>query len=190
MSAPRDITKMLAEWSNGHEDVLNRLVPLIYDELRRLAARSLRRHAPQHTLQPTALVHEAYLRMVARQDLHCKNRAHFLGLAARCMRDILIDHARRRGADKRGGSLRKVSVDEVVDFFQARDLDLVALDDALTGLAAVDPQKSRVVELRFFGGLTVDEAAEVLGLSPRTVDREWTTAKAWLRRELRKGDRS
>ena len=183
--APTDVTRRLAEWSRGDQHALAELMPLVYDELRRLADSYLRRERPDHTLQPTALVHEAYLRLVD-QTVELQNRAHFFGVAAQVMRCILVDHARAHQAAKRGGGAHKLSLDEVAELAEGQAVDLIALDDALKALAALDPQQSRVVELRYFGGLTVEEAAEVLGVSPATVKRDWTTARAWLHREISK----
>ena len=164
-------------------------MPVVYGELRRLAQHYLRRERPDHTLQATALVHEAYQRLVDQRAVTWQNRAHFFGVAAQLMRRILVDHARRHHAAKRGGTALKVSLNDVVLAAEERAEDLVALDDALNRLAAMDPRQGRVVELRLFGGLTVEETAEVLRISPATVKREWTTAKAWLSREIRQGSR-
>ncbi len=159
---------------------MEELLPLVYAELRRLAAGYLRRERAGHTLQPTALVHEAYLRMVDQTQVRWQNRAHFFGVAAQMMRRILVDHARSQHAEKRGGDVQKLSLDENIDVSGERAAELVALDEALERLAEIDPQKSRVVELRFFGGLSVEETAEVLGVSAPTVKRHWRLAKAWL----------
>ena len=175
-----EVTRLLIRLTDGDGDVLGELLPLVYDELRRLAAGYLRRERPGHTLQPTALVHEAYLRMVDQSQVHWQNRAHFLGVAAQMMRRILVDHARGQKAEKRGGDFQKLSLDENIDVSGERAADLVALDEALERLAEFDPQKARVVELRFFGGLSVEETAEVLGVSAPTVKRQWRMAKAWL----------
>jgi RNA polymerase sigma factor (TIGR02999 family) len=183
MTSPRELTQLLIDWSKGDQAALDKLVPFVYDELRRLARHYMRRERPGHTLQTSALVNEAYLRLVD-QTVSWQNRAHFLGIAARLMRQILVDHARSHKYAKRGGGAEKVSLDQVADLAQARASDLVALDDALIGLAAMDPQQSRIVELRFFGGLTIEETAEVAGLSHATVEREWSAARAWLRREM------
>jgi len=182
--SPQEITRMLADWRAGRTDALDRLMPLVYDELRRLADRYLRRERPGHTLQATALVHEAYLQLVDQKNVEWQNRAHFIGVAAQLMRRILVEHARRHHAEKRGGGEPNVTLDEALEWSAGREVALVALDDALNALAALDPQQGRIVELRFFGGLTVDETAEALGVSPRTVDREWRMARAWLQREL------
>jgi RNA polymerase sigma factor (TIGR02999 family) len=177
----KDLTQLLAEWRSGHQEALTELMPLVYDELRRLASHYLRRERPDHTLQPTALVHEAYLRLIDQTSIRWQNRAHFFGIAANLMRQILINHAHSRRAAKRGGTAFKLTLDEAAGLSQTREnVDLVALDEALSRLAVLDPQQGRIVELRFFGGLTIEEAAEVLRISPATVKREWTTAKAWL----------
>jgi RNA polymerase sigma factor (TIGR02999 family) len=171
-------------WSAGNQAALDQLAPLVYDELRRLAGRYLRNERPGHTLQSTDLVHEAYLRMVDQQNVRWQSRAHFFGIAAQMIRRILVDHARRRHALKRGADAVKLSLDDAIAASGQRDFDLVALDEALENLAKLDPQQSRVVELRFFAGLSIEETAEVLSISPATVKRDWTTAKAWLYRDL------
>jgi RNA polymerase sigma factor (TIGR02999 family) len=183
MSAP-PVTQLLVEWSRGNQAALDELFPIVYEELRRLARAYLRHEAPGHTLQPTALVHEAYLRLVDQQSVNWQNRAQFFGLSAQMMRRILVNHALSRRAAKRGGDVRKVPLDEALDFFEVRSVDLVALDQAMKALAAFDPRQSQIVELRFFGGLTIDETAEVTGVSPATVKREWTAARLWLLREM------
>jgi RNA polymerase sigma factor (TIGR02999 family) len=182
--SPNEITQMLLEWSNGHREAHNELMPLVYNELRRLAAHYFRQERPDHTLQPTALVHEAYLRLVDQTRVKWQNRAHFFGIAANLMRQILVNHALGHRAAKRGGTAFRITLDEAAGESRKQDLDLVALDEALTGLAVFDPQQSRIVELRFFGGLTIEEAAEVLRISPATIKREWTMAKAWLHSAL------
>jgi RNA polymerase sigma factor (TIGR02999 family) len=182
--ASADVTRLLKQWSNGQEQALDRLVPHIHHELRKLAAGYLRRERPDHTLQPTALVNEAFLKLIDQRAVKWQNRAHFFGIAAQAMRRILVDHARTHAADKRGGGVRKVSLDDANVIGPMVDVDLLALDEALTRLAAIDPQQSRIVELRFFGGLTVDETAEVMRISPATIGREWRIAKAWLFAEL------
>ena len=179
-SSPQDVTRLLIQLTDGNRTVLDELLPLVYSELRSLAANYLRRERSSHTLQPTALVHEAYLRLVDQNQVRWQNRAHFFGVAAQMMRRILVDHARGHNAEKRGGEIPKLSLDENVDVTDERATDLIALDDALTALAALDEQKSRIVELRFFGGLSVEETAEVLGVSAPTVKRQWRMAKAWL----------
>lgn len=179
-----DVTRLLHDWSEGDEGAAERLMPLVYDELRRLARDYLRRERPDHTLQPTALVNEAYLKLVDQSRVNWQNRHHFYGIAAQMMRRVLVDHARAHAAEKRGGARRKVSLDEANVPTGERAAELVALDEALQKLAAVFPRKGRVVELRFFGGLSVEESAAVLGVSDKTVMREWESAKLWLYREL------
>ena len=183
-AAGADVTQLLQQWSNGQERALDRLLPKIHDELRTLAASYLRRERPDHTLQPTALVNEAFLKLVDQRAVKWQNRAHFFGIAAQAMRRILVDHARAHAASKRGGALRKVPLDDAIVSGGATDVELLALDQALTRLAALDPQQSRIVELRFFGGLTMEETAEVMHISPATIGREWRMAKAWLSAEL------
>lgn len=178
------VTQLLLQLTRGNQAVMEELLPVVYDELRRLAASYLRRERPGHTLQPTALVHEAYMRLVDQTQVNWQNRAHFFGVAAQLMRRILVDHARRHQAEKRGGFRQKLTLDEAVDYSQTRDVDLVKLDDALTALAKFDARQSRIVELRFFGGLTIEETAEALGISPATVKVDWSMAKAWLCREI------
>lgn len=163
---------------------LDELMPVVYDELRRLAQKYLSREGAGHTLQTTALVHEAYLRLVDQKSVNWQNRAQFFGIAAQMMRRILINHAKERQAKKRQGHAIRVSLDEAVNFFEKAEVDLTALDEALNELAALDPQQTKIVELRFFGGLTIDEASEVLEISPATTKREWDCAKLWLRRRL------
>jgi RNA polymerase sigma factor (TIGR02999 family) len=174
------VTRLLIELTSGKHAAVDALLPLIYDELRSLAANYLRRERPDHTLQPTALVHEAYLRLVDQTRVTWQNRAHFFGVAAQMMRRILVDHARAHGAGKRGADFRKLSLDENIDKAVERGAELVALDEALRALAEIDQRKSRIIELRYFGGLSVEETAEVLGVSPDTVKRQWRMAKAWL----------
>jgi len=188
--SPGQATQLLIDLSGGDTAALEKLTPLIYDELHRLAHRFLRRERGGHTLQTTALVNEAYLRLVDQRNLRWQNRAHFFGIAAQLMRRILIDYARRRQYAKRGGGAPHVSLDEAAVLSEERATDLIALDEALEGLASIDPQQSRVVELRFFGGLTIEETAEVLKLSHDMVKREWSTAKAWLYREMSGGTSS
>jgi len=185
-SSQHEVTKLLFRLTDGDGEVLDELLPLVYAELRRLASSYLRRERQDHTLQPTALVHEAYIRMIDQTQAQWQNRAHFFGVAAQMMRRILIDHARAQQADKRGGEFQKLSLDENIDVSGNRADELVALDDALKRLAEIDPQKSRLVELRFFGGLSVEETAEVLGVSAPTVKRHWRMAKAWLYGEVQK----
>ena len=179
-----DVTGLLAAWAQGDRAALDRLLPVVEAELRLLAHRYLRRERPDHTLQTTALVNEAYLRLVDQRTGRWQGRAHFFGIAAQMMRRILIDHARRVAYAKRGGGAAKLSLDEACVVSEERASELVALDDALATLATVDERKSRVVELRYFGGLSVEETAEVLGVHPDTVTREWRRARAFLRREL------
>ncbi len=178
-----NVTQLLADWSQGDREALDRLMPLVYDELRRLADSYLRRERRNHTLQPTALVHEAFVRLVG-QELHLENRAHFFGVAAQVMRCILVDHARAHLTAKRGGEAQRLSLEEAIDLPAPREVDLIALDDALTDLARFDPQQARIVELRYFGGLTIEEVAQVLDISPATVKREWHLARTWLHREI------
>ena len=179
-----NVTELLQDWSRGEREALDQLLPVVYNELHKQAARYLRRERAGHTLQPTALVNEAFLRLINQRDVRWQNRAHFFGLAAQLMRRILVDHARERLAAKRGGADIRLTLDEQVAAVGARDVDLLALDEALTRLAALDVRQSRIVELRFFSGLNVEETAEVLGVSPATVKLDWSMAKAWLRREL------
>src|SRR6185295_18307591 len=181
---PPNVTQLLMGWGNGDKEALDQMVPIVYDELRRQAARYLRRERVGHTLQTTALIHEAYVRLVDQRNVQWQNRAHFFGIAAQLMRRILVDHARTKKRVKRGGSDVKVSLADATIAVKEQDLDVVALDEALTRLAEIDEQQSRVVELRFFSGLTVEETAEVMGISPATVKRDWSMAKAWLHREL------
>lgn len=182
-----DVTQMLIEWSNGDTSALSRLMPVVYEELRSVARRHLGMEAPGHTLSGTALVHEAYLRLVNQHEVQWRDRTHFFAVAARMIRHILVDHARRRQAEKRGGSVTKLTLLEDAALPGRRDVDLVALDDALTDLAALDAQQAQVVELRFFAGLTIPETGEALGISPSTVQRHWVTAKAWLFDQIYRG---
>ena len=175
-----NITQLLIDLTNGKSNAVEDLLPLIYGELRSLAGNYLRRERSDHTLQPTALVHEAYLRLVDQTQVTWQNRAHFFGMAAQMMRRILVDHARAHKAGKRGADYQKLSLDENIDKAVERSGELIALDEALTELAQVDELKSRIVELRYFGGLTVEETAEVLGVTPITINRHWRMAKAWL----------
>jgi len=185
-SSTGSVTQLLLEWDKGSERALEQLMPLVYSELHRLAAAYLRRQRREHTLQPTALVNELYIRLAGETHIRWQNRAHFYGMAAAMMREILIDYARRHNAAKRGGGARRLSLSVADRSGRGRDIDLVALDDALSDLARIDPKQGRIVELRFFGGLTIEETAEVLGLSPATVKREWRTARAWLFQEMSK----
>jgi RNA polymerase sigma factor (TIGR02999 family) len=182
--APRDVTALLGAWGRGDQTALDRLFPLVYAELRRVAARQLRHERPHHTLQPTALVHEAYLRLVDQRGANWQSRAHFFGVAARLMRRILVDHARRHGASKRGDGVSCLSIDEARDVAGSAEVPILALDQALDRLEKVDADLAKVVELRAFGGLTIEETARVLSVSPSTAKRDWRTAKAWLTREL------
>ena len=182
---PRDVTALLGEWSRGNQTALNQLLPLVYAELRRVAARQLRNERADHTLQPTALVHEVYMRLVDQRQVDWQNRTHFFGVSAQFMRRILVDHARRHGAKKRGDGVRSVSIDEATEVAASNDLPILALDHALDRLETLDAELARIVELRAFGGLTIEEAARVLSVSPTTAKRDWRTAKAWLNRELR-----
>ena len=181
-----NVTQLLIQLTGGDRAVLEDLLPVVYDELRRLAASYLRRERPGHTLQPTALVHEAYMRLVDQTQVNWQNRAQFFGVAAQMMRRILVDHARQHNAEKRGHDFQKLSLDENIDKAVERSSELILLDDALQELAAVDEQKSRIVELRYFGGLTVEETAEVLGVTPITIKRHWRMAKAWLYGQMQK----
>ena len=183
-AAPNQITQLLVDWSNGRQEALAELLPVVYGELRRAARRSLRRERPNHTLSGTALVNEVYLQLVDQTAVQWQNRAHFFGIAANLMRQILVQHARRHQTAKRGGGQDLVALDEAAVVPTERSVDLVALDEALNNLAERDARKSRIVELRFFGGLSTEETAELLGISPRTVKREWRLTKAWLYHEL------
>ena len=178
-----DITALLVEWSAGNQNALNDLAPLVYHELRRLAARELRRERPDHTLQCTALVHEAYLKLID-QRVNWHNREHFFAIAAQIIRRILVSYARTRNSSKRGGGHFKLEFDELMAPAAQRHTDLEALDDALTALSGIDPQQGQIVELRFFGGLSIEQTARVLSISTSTVARDWNIARAWLRREL------
>lgn len=182
--SPQDVTRLLIDWGHGNPDALDKLMPLVYEELRRLAHRYMSRERPDHTLQTTALVNEAYLRLVNQRDVNWQNRAHFFGIAAQLMRRILVDHARSQSYAKRGGRAHKVGFEEAAVLSPERAADLIGLDEALERLARIDRRKSQVVELRYFGGLTVEEVAEVLRVAPVTVMREWSLAKAWLHREV------
>jgi RNA polymerase sigma-70 factor (ECF subfamily) len=182
--SPHEVTQLLLDWSNGNQAALDRLMPLVDRELHRLAHHYMRRENAGHTLQTTALVNEAYLKLVDQKHVHWKNRAHFFALSGQLMRRILVDHARSRQYAKRGGGARKISFEEAMVVAPERGSDLIALDEALDKLAAIDARKSKVVELRFFGGLSVEETAEALHISPVTVMREWSMAKAWLYNSL------
>ena len=184
MASPPEITALLDAWSRGNPRALDRLLPLVYDELRRIARRQLRGERTGHTLQPTALVHEAYLRLIDQRHVDWRSRAHFFGVAAHVMRRILVDKARRRHANKRGDGFQRVAIDEAVNTAARQEIPVLALDAALGRLETVDRGLARIVELRAFGGLTIEEAAHVLNVSASTAKREWRTAKAWLTREL------
>jgi RNA polymerase sigma factor (TIGR02999 family) len=184
-SGPEGVTRLLVEWQNGNQDALDSLIPLVYRELRAIAGRYLSRESPSHTLQSTALVHEAYVRLIGQQRMRWQNRAQFFGIAAQMMRRILVDHARHQSRDKRGGPATKLSLDEAMATAEPQsDVDLLALDQALTSLALIDPRGARIIELRFFSGLTLEETAEVLSISAGTVKRDWSAARAWLYREM------
>ena len=184
MASSAEITQWLASYKGGDTTALASLLPLVYDELHRRAVRAFSHERSGHTLQPTALVNEVYLRLMAQENATWQNRAQFFAIAAQMMRRILVSHARARQSAKRGGGEACITLDEGLAAAPTRDVNLVALDEALTKLATIDPDKSRMVELRFFSGLSVEETAEVMGLSPRTIDRQWHTAKAWLHREI------
>jgi RNA polymerase sigma factor (TIGR02999 family) len=183
--SPQQVTQLLVAWSGGDQAALEELTPLVYGELRRLAHHYISRERPGHTLQTSALVNEAYVRLVEQKEVDWQCRAHFYGIAARLMRQVLVDYARRRGYAKRGGEARRVLLDEALVVSDERAAEVVALDEALEGLAKLDPRQSQIVELRFFGGLSIEETAEVLGVSPGTVMADWTVAKAWLRRAIK-----
>jgi RNA polymerase sigma factor (TIGR02999 family) len=183
----RNVTKLLVQWSGGDPEALDALIPLVYQELRRVARYYLKQEKQSHTLSSTALVHEAYLRLVNQKDVTWQNRAHFFGVAAQMMRRILVDHARHHGYAKRGGGVLTLALEEALATPQRRELNLVALDDALDSLAKLDDRQRRMVELRFFGGLSIEETSEVLGVSVPTVKREWASARAWLFREISRG---
>jgi RNA polymerase sigma factor (TIGR02999 family) len=184
MHPPKGVTQLLEKWSNGDQSALDELMALLYDELRRLASAYLRRERPDHTLQPTALVNEAYMRLVDQRHTRWQNRAQFFGIAAQLMRRILVDHARAHNAAKRGGPQYAVSLSQADRFAKQPDVELLALHDALNELATIDPQQGRIVEQRFFGGLSIEETAEVLGVSHATVERDWKMARAWLRKAV------
>jgi len=188
LRSPTDVTDLLHAWSNGDRSALDRLVPLVYQELRSLARRYMRQERADHTLQATSLINEAYVRLIDVNRIQWQSRAHFLAVAAQAMRRILVESARRRHRQKRGGDVVLVALDESQDIGHDKGADLVALSDALTALASFDARMGQVVELRFFGGLSVEETADVLHVSPETVMRDWKTAKAWLLRELSQGN--
>lgn len=178
------VTELLLQWSQGDPAAREALIPVVYDELRRLARQCLASQRPDHTLQSTALVHEAYLRLVGRTSVHWENRVHFFAVASQLMRRILVDHARKHLASKRGGKNLTLTLDEAVALPKKRELDLVALDDALNELTELDERQSRIVELRFFGGLSIEDSSQLLGISPATVKREWATARTWLYEQM------
>lgn len=180
---PHPVSTLLGKWRAGDQEALQVLIPLVYEQLRRIARRHLRQERPDHTLQSTALVHEAYLKLMNQAPAEVENRAHFLAVASQLMRQILVDHARRHRAAKRGGGL-KLELQDAMAVENARNVDLIALDRALNELASLDPQQSRIVEMRFFGGLSIEDTADVIGVSRTTVKREWATARAWLLREM------
>lgn len=186
--ASQDVTGLLIDWSNGNQAALDELLPLVNAELRKLASRYMRRESPGHSLQTSALVNEAYLRLIDQKNVRWQNRAHFFGIAAQLMRRILIDHARSHQYQKRGGGAVQVSLDEAAAVTEARAAELLAIDEALEKLTAMDIRKGRIVELRFFGGLTEEETAEVMKISVPTIQREWRAAKAWLHRMLTDGE--
>lgn len=188
MAAEEDITQLLKQASCGEQRAVDVLLPVVYDELRRIAERSLRRERVDHTLQTTALVHEAYLKLVDQREAQWQNRAHFFAIAAQAMRRILVNHAKGANRIKRGGDRSRVDLDEAAAVTPDRHIDLIALDEAMHRLAQFDPRKSKLVELRFFGGMSIEEVAEVLQIAPATVKRDWNFAKAWLLREVTKGD--
>ena len=181
---PQGITQLLLDWRNGDNEALEKLMPVVYDELRRLARNCLRRERPEHTLQATALVNEAYLKLVDQRNTLWQNRAQFFGIAAQLMRRILVDHARQHLAEKRGGRNQRISITAVDGLTGKSDVDLLALHEALNQLESLDSRQCRIVELRFFGGLTIEETAEVLGLGHATIEQDWKLARAWLRRQL------
>jgi RNA polymerase sigma factor (TIGR02999 family) len=183
-AAPHEITKLLTDWSGGDSTALDRVIPLVYDELHRLAHQHMRRERAGHLLQTSALINEAYLRLMEQPELNLENRTHFFGIAARLMRQILVDEARKRNSAKRGGDAIQVSLTEATNVVQEQAANVVALDDALKTLEGIDGRQSEIVELRFFGGLTIEETAKVLSVSPGTVMRDWTFARAWLRNEM------
>jgi RNA polymerase sigma factor (TIGR02999 family) len=187
---PSVVTQLLKEWRSGDPKALDTLLPLVYEELRRLAHFQLRNERPDHTLQSAALVHEAYLRLAGADSPQWESRSHFFAIAAQLMRQILVDYARRHNASKRGGSVCKVSLDDAMAAAQRTDLDVVALDDALRSLAEMDARQSQVVELRFFGGLSLEEISAVMNIAPATVQRDWTAARAWLHREISRKEKA
>jgi len=185
----RPVSELLIQWRNGDRKALEAILPLVYDELRRLARSNLRQQRRNHTLQTTALVHEAYLRLAGETSLQVESRAHFLGIAAQLMRWILVDYERNRRAEKRGAGLTRITLDQSIASPQ-RDMDLLVLDEALDRLAKLDSQQSQIIELRYFGGLSIEDTSEFLGISPATVKRSWASARAWLLREMSQGEAS
>lgn len=183
----KEVTIFLKAWGGGDREARDRLLTLVYKEMRKLAAKYLKQQRPDHTLQPTALVHEAYLKLIDTSEINWQDRAHFFAVAAQTMRNILVDHARAIAADKRGGGMQKIALDEISGASKKQDVDLIDLNDALERLARQDELQSRLIELRFFGGLTIEDTAEVLKISPATVKREWAMARAWLFREMNTG---
>jgi RNA polymerase sigma factor (TIGR02999 family) len=182
-ATPGSVTELLVKWRGGDQEALQALLPLVYNELRRLARRRLQAERPHHTLQSTELVHEAYLRLAKSPPQEIENRLHFLAIASQLMREILVDYGRRRRASKRGGGC-KITLNEAIVSAPNNELDVLVLDEALTSLSQLDGQQAKVVELRFFGGLSIEESSQVLGISPATVKRDWATARAWLKREI------
>ena len=183
-TSSHEVTQLLMDWGNGNQAAAEKLMPLVYEELHRLAHQYMNKERPGHTLQTSALVNEAYLRLIDQKEVYWQNRAQFFGIAAQMMRRILVDYARSRHYQKRGGDARQVELDEAMIVSQERAADVIALDDALRSLAEFDARKSQIVELRFFGGLSIEETAQALAVSPGTVMRDWTLAKAWLRKEM------
>lgn len=185
----QSVSELLAKWRAGDEESLARLVPLVYKTLHRLAHCHLRKERPDHTLQTTALVHEAYLCLAKQEPMEFQDRAHFFAICAQVMREVLVQYARRKKAAKRGGGIYNLQLDQALEVADRRSVDVIALDDALTELAKLDSQQARIVELRFFGGLSIEDTSRVLGISPATVKRHWTTARIWLHNEIRKATR-
>jgi len=184
VNSANEVTQLLVSWGKGDQQSLESLIPLVYDELRRQARRYLRRERPDHTLQSSALVHEVYVRLIDQRQANWHNRSQFFGVAAQLMRRILVDHARSRGAVKRGAGVTKLAIAEEVAAIEMQNVDLIALDTSLTKLEQIDPQQCRIVELRFFSGLSIEDTADALGISPATVKRDWAMVKAWLYREI------
>ncbi|HZN08043.1 MAG TPA: sigma-70 family RNA polymerase sigma factor [Pyrinomonadaceae bacterium] len=185
--SPQEVTQLLADWGRGDKSAFDKLFPLVHEELRRIAQRQMNHERPGHTLQATALVNEAYLKLAGNEGFEWRDRAHFYAVCAQVMRHVLIDHARAHARDKRGGGALQVSLNDAIALGEQRAEELVALDEALRSLEGLDPQKGRIVELRYFGGLSIEETAEVLDISPRTVRREWRRSKAWLYRMISEG---